>query len=236
MISSALILVGFAEAIVIPVAVIGAIISVIAGIFSLWRNRVGGLFSEDPLHMMQLLFYFGLIVFSISEVSIAASVLFADDIIIGYLPSMTRVFGMIFWLLGVLNYVRATNKVLEFINVKVWILLILFCIISVASVVVGFLYGYGNSSIFTMVNVTIFTLGIGIMTFFVLYLAWIFRLGEFRNLLFSIFFCLFFALLRSIVIAFSTDAMFVVVSLTLALETYLCLWISESLFFNLLKD
>jgi hypothetical protein len=236
MLSSITLLLGLAEAIIVPTAISAVILSAFVGLFSLWRNHKEGLFREDPLYMMQLLFYFGLLIFSIGEAAVATSILFPDDVLISYLPSLTRTFGMIFWLLGVLNYVRATNQVLEFINIKVGIFLILICGISVVSVAASMYFSQTSTNIIVMANFIIFSLGIGIMTYFMLYLAWIFWNGKLRDILLSVFSCLFLLLIRCIVIAYSDFAIFTMVSLALALEAYVCLLASESLFFRLMNS
>ena len=233
LISIIFILFGLTEVIIISTAISAAILAAIVSLFSLWRNRTEGLFKEDPLYMMQLLFYFGLLIFSIGEAANAASILFPSDVLISYLPGITRTFGMIFWLLGVLNYVRATNKVLQFIDYKVWILQILVCSLAVLTVSNGIYFNQSNTSIITSINLIGFTFGIGIMTCFIFYIGWIFRKGELREFLLALFSCLFFMLIRSIVIAYSANEVLAFVSLTLSLEVYVSLWLSESLYFQM---
>ena len=233
MISVVFVIFGLAEDMLVSTAISASVLAAIVGLASLWRNHMEGLFKEDPLYMMQLLFYFGLLIFSIGEATIAASILFPDDMLISHLPGLTRTFGMIFWLLGVLNYIRATNKVLEFIDFKVWILLIFICSLVVLIVGTSVYSTDSTSSIITSINLIVFTLGTGIMTSFILSLGWIFRKGELRNFLLALFSSLFFMLIRSIVVAYSTNALLALVSLTLALETYVCIWISESLLFQM---
>jgi hypothetical protein len=221
--------------ILLPTAASAAFLAAFVSVFSLWRNRMEGVFREDPLHMMQFLFYFGLLIFSIGEIAFVASILYSDDVLISYIPSITRMFGMLFWLLGVLNYVRATDKVLKWIDFKVWILQLVFCSVSVLFVIIGIYIEQPNTNVITTVNLSIFTLGTCIMTCFIFYLLWIFKKGKFRYFILAIFSCLFLMLIRNIVIAYSTNALLDLVALTLALESYVCIWISESLFFQLFR-
>jgi hypothetical protein len=193
-----------------------------------------GLFREDPLHMMQLLFYFGLLIFSLGEAAIAASIVIPDDVLIRYLPSTTRMFGMIFLLLGVLNYVRATDKVLGFINIKVWVFLIVLCSLTIVFIITGIYFEQSTTSIIVIFNLMIFTLGMGIMTGFIFYLLWLFRNGKLRGILLAISSFLFLMLIRSIVIAHSTNSLMELISLAFALESYVCVLASESLYFQLL--
>jgi hypothetical protein len=234
-ISSVSILLGLTEMVVVPIAFVASIFAAFIGIIGLWHNRREGLFREDPLYMMLVLLYFGLLIYAIGEAAIAARVILSDDVLINYLPSMTRMFGMIFWLLGLMNYVRATNHVLEYIDSRIWFFLILTCCMSVIIVLPGIYLALENTSVITIINLVIFTIGIAVMTCFMLYLLWIFRKGEFKNMLLSVFSCLFFLFIRSVIIVYSTDAILDVIALTLALEAYLCLWISESLFFRLVN-
>ncbi len=123
---------GLAESTIMTAgSLVAFIVAVIVGLATLLRFTAFGLFREDQFHMMGVLVSVGILVMALSEASAAAATSFPDIAIFPYMITSARVIALLFWVIGIVGYVRTSNSVLRFAFPRLWILVFILAIISI---------------------------------------------------------------------------------------------------------
>lgn len=84
----------------------------LTGFVGLFQFGKGDFTKEDRFHMMNLLIALGLVLYSVSDVALVVLSGQQGSDVFHNTASLTQSPGMLFWAIGVLGYLRASNKVL----------------------------------------------------------------------------------------------------------------------------